>query len=60
MIDADISQGKYDKTIDNTHQDLKTVQNFLYRHFYKTEHPISNEPHVSPQPLKHTIEKINF
>ena len=34
---------------DNTHQDLKHFQNFLYSHFYKTEYydkmrPISNQP----------------
>ena len=33
----------------NTHQDLQHFQNFLYRHFYKTEYydklrPISNQP----------------
>ena len=37
------------KMSDNTHQDLKHFQNFLYRHFYKTEYydkmrPISNQP----------------
>ena len=49
MIDDGISQGKYVETVDNTHQDLKHFQNFLYRHFYKTEYydkirPISNQP----------------
>ena len=49
MIDAGISQGKYVETVNNTHQDLKYFQNFLYRHFYKTKHydkmcPISNQP----------------
>ena len=49
MIDDGISQGKYVKTVDNTHQNLKQFQNFLYRHFYKTEYydkmrPISNQP----------------
>ena len=34
---------------DNTHQDLKHFQNFLYSHFYMTEYydkmrPISNQP----------------
>ena len=37
MIYDGISQGKYVITVDNTHQDLKHFQNFLYRHFYKTE-----------------------
>ena len=37
MIDDDISHAKYVETVDNTHQDLKTFQNFLYRHFYKTK-----------------------
>ena len=36
------------KLSDHTHQDLKHFQNFLYRHFYKTEYydkisPISNQ-----------------
>ena len=49
MIDDGISQGKYVQTVDNTHQDLKHFQNFLYRHFYKTKYydkmrPISNQP----------------
>ena len=49
MIDDGISQGKYVETVDNTYQDLKHFQNFLYRHFYKTEYydkmlPISNQP----------------
>ena len=30
MIDGGISQGKYVGTVDNTHQDLKHFQNFLY------------------------------
>ena len=29
MIDDGISQGKYVKTVHNTHQDLKHFQNFL-------------------------------
>ena len=38
MIDDGISQDKYVETVDNTHQDLKHFQHFLYRHFYKTEY----------------------
>ena len=49
MIDRGISQGKYIENVDNTHQDLKHIPNFLQRHFYKTEYydkmrPISNQP----------------
>ena len=49
MIEDGISQGKYVESVDNTHQDLKHFQHFLYRHFYKTKyydkmHPISNQP----------------
>ena len=48
-IDDGISQRKYVETVDNTHQDLKHFQNFLHRHFFKTEYyekirPISNQP----------------
>ena len=49
MIDRGISQGQYVENVDITHQDLKHIPNFLYRHFYKTEcyekiRPISNQP----------------
>ena len=49
MIDAVISKGKYIKTVDSNHKDLKHFQDFLYRHFYKTKYyddtrPISNQP----------------
>ena len=38
MTDDWISQSKFAKTVDNTHQDLRHFQNFLYKHFYKTEY----------------------
>ena len=49
QINDGISQGKYVESVSNTHQDLKHFQNFLFRHFYKTEYydkmrPISNQP----------------
>ena len=64
MIYDGISQGKYVKTVDNTHQDLKHFQNFLYRHFYKTECyekvcPISNKPtHFFATAKTHKYDKI--
>ena len=44
-----IQQGKYIETIDTTQGDLKHFQDFLYRHFKKSEHydqmrPVSNQP----------------
>ena len=52
------------KLLDHTHQDLKYFQNFLYRHFYKTEYydkipPISNQPARSFGTAKtHKFNKI--
>ena len=59
MIDDGISQGKYAETVDNTHEDLKNFQNFMYRHFYKTEYygkmrPISNNQQFLSKLKKHT------
>ena len=64
MIYDGISQGKYVKTVDNTHQDLKHFQNFLYSHFYKTEcyekmRPFSNKPaHFFSTAKTHKFDKI--
>ena len=49
MISEGISNGRYVKTVDSTHKDLKHFQDFLYRHFYKTKYydsmrPVSNQP----------------
>ena len=46
---TDDSKGKSVETLQNTHQNLKHFQKFLYRHYYKTEYyhkmrPISNKP----------------
>ena len=48
MIDEGISKCKYVETVDSTHKDLKHIQDFLYRYFYKTKYydgmrPISNQ-----------------
>ena len=64
MIYDGISQGKYVKTVGNTHQDLKHFQNLLYRHFYKTEcyekmRPFSNKPAYFFETAKtHKFDKI--
>ena len=44
-----MQQGKYIETIDTTQSDLKHFQDFLYRHFKRSEHydqmrPVSNQP----------------
>ena len=44
-----MQQGKYIETIDSTQSDLKHFQDFLYRHFKKSEHyyqmrPVFNQP----------------
>ena len=49
IIKEGIQQGKYIETIDTTQSDLKHFQDFLYRHFKKSEHydqmhPVSNQP----------------
>ena len=49
IIREGISKGKYVETVDSTHKDLKHLQDFLYRHFYKTKYcdgmrPVSNQP----------------
>ena len=49
IIEEGIQQGKYIETTDTTQSDLKHFQEFLYRHFKKSEHydqmrPVSNQP----------------
>ena len=44
-----MQQGRYIETIDTSQRDLKHFQDFLYRHFKKSEHydqmrPVSNQP----------------
>ena len=64
MIADGISQGKYAETVNNTHEDLKNFQNFMYKHFYKTEYygkmrPISNQPAIFIKTAKtHKFNKI--
>ena len=41
MIEEGITQGKYEKTDDSTHNDLANFQNFLYRNF--KDHPKYND-----------------
>ena len=57
VIDDGISQGKYIETVKNKHS--KHFQNFLYRHFYRTEYYkkcvlFLIKQHISLQLLKHT------
>ena len=53
MIEQGISKGTYERTDDNTLQDLKRFQDFLYRNFYNYENydKITRYPH-SNQPAK--------
>ena len=49
MINEGIAEGKYIETVDNTHNDLKRLQDFLYHNLYKHEQyenisPKSNQP----------------
>ena len=49
IIEEGIEQGEYIETEDTTQSNLKHFQDFLYRHFKKSEHydqmrPISNQP----------------
>ena len=49
MIQDGITKGVYEVTTDNTHKDLASFQNFLYRHFkchpdYEKMRPLSNQP----------------
>ena len=49
MIQDGITKGVYEVTTDNTHKDLASFQNFLYRHFkchpdYDKMRPSSNQP----------------
>ena len=49
IIEEGMQQGKYIETIDTTQSDLKHFQDFLYRHFKRSEHydqmrPVSNQP----------------
>ena len=51
MIEQGISKGTYERTDDNTLQDLKRFQDFLYRNFYNYENYDKMYPH-SNQPAK--------
>ena len=49
IIEEGMEQGKYIENIDTTQSDLKHFQDFLYRHFKRSEHcdqmrPVSNQP----------------
>ena len=49
IIKEGLQQGIYIETMDTTQSDLKHFQDFLYRHFKKSEHydlmrPVSNQP----------------
>ena len=49
IIEEGMQQGKYIETIDTTQSDSRHFQDFLYRHFKKSEHydqmrPVSNQP----------------
>ena len=49
IIEEGMEQGKYIEAIDTTQSDLKHFQDFLYRHFKRSEHydqmrPVSNQP----------------
>ena len=49
IIEEGMQQGKYIETIDTTQSDLKHFQDFLYRHFKRSEYydqmrPVSNQP----------------
>ena len=65
MIDKGIQDGVYTKTEDNTLQDLKRFQDFLYRNFSKYEKcndmlPSSNQPAQSYRTAKtHKFDDIN-
>ena len=48
IIEEGMQQGKYIETIDTTQSDSRHLQDFLYRHFKKSEHydqmrPVSNQ-----------------
>ena len=48
IIEEGIEEGKYIETIDTSHSNLKHFQDFLYRHFKRSEHhdqmrPVSNQ-----------------
>ena len=51
MIEEGVKKGTYKKTEDTTLQDLKKIQDSLYRNFYSYEHYKSMYPH-SNQPAK--------
>ena len=73
MIDG-INRGVYASTNDNTLQDFKTFQNFLYRNFmkhskYKKMFPTSNQPvrlygttktHKFESPDTISVEELKF
>ena len=49
MINEGIDEGKYIETVDNTHKDLKHLQDFLYRNLHQHEQyenmrPKSSQP----------------
>ena len=51
MISEGIQQGKYEMTMDTTHEDLEKFQSFLYRSF--KSHPRCNDMRpVSNQPAQ--------
>ena len=64
MIDKGIQEGVYAKREDNTFQDLKQFQDFLYRNFSKYEKynmlPSSNQPAQLYRTAKtHKFDDIN-
>ena len=57
MIQDGITKGVYEVTTNNTHKDLASFQNFLYRHFkchpdYDKMRPLSNQPARFFAPLR--------
>ena len=73
MINKGIEQGNYERTEDNTLDDLDKFQSFLYRNFenyknYEQMRPTSNQPariygtaktHKSENPDNITLELLN-
>ena len=66
IIEEGMEQGKYIETIDTTQSDLKHFQDFLYRHFKRSEHynqmhPVSNQPGRFLTTVKtHKFTSLNY
>ena len=56
MINEGIAEGKYTETVDNTHNELKRFQDFLYHNLYKHEQYV---PKIKSTTKTHKFDSIN-